>query len=83
VKKKILERLVMVTFTSLSALSAPSYQTGSLPVLLLFSDGISYLAGSFVLRCFQHLSFETQLPSAYHWRDNWYTGGLRTPIFSY
>ncbi len=25
----------MVTFTSLSALTAPSYQTGSLPVLLL------------------------------------------------
>ena len=74
----------MVTFTSLSALTAPSYQTGSLPVLLLsFRDGISYLEGSFVLRCFQHLSFETQLPSTYHGRDNWYTGGLRTPIFSY
>jgi hypothetical protein len=49
----------------------------------LINEGISCLEVGFPLRCLQRLSLPDLANQLCHWRDNWYTRGLSTPVLSY
>ena len=46
-------------------------------------NGKSHLGGGFTLRCLQRLSLPDLATQLCHWRDNWCTIGLSTPVLSY
>ena len=51
--------------------------------VLLLADGKSHLGVGFTLRCLQRLSRPDLATQLCHWRDNWCTIGLSTPVLSY
>ena len=64
-------------------LPSPAYQPGSLPGILLYTNGKTHLEVGFPLICFQRLSIPYIATLRCHWRDNRYTIGVSIPVLSY
>ena len=60
-----------------------TYQPPNFEGILLLANGKSHLKDGFALRCFQRLSDPQVATQLCHWRDNWCTIGLSTPVLSY
>ncbi len=63
----------------------PDLSTSSSSTFLQDSQGVrrTHLGASFVLRCFQHLSFPHLATGQCHWHDNPNTSDASTPVLSY
>ena len=79
---QVLDRLVSASFICYHTFTA-DLSPGSLPGVLLLSNGILILEVGFTLRCLQRLSrphFASQLCP---WQDNCCTSDASTPVLSY
>ena len=77
-----LDRLVSSSCTHCCA-SADDLSPGSLPGVLLLSDGSLILEVGFTLRCFQRLSHPHFASLLCRWHDNSCTSGASIPVLSY
>ena len=63
--------------------STDDLSPGSLPGVLLLSNGTLLLEGGFTLRCLQRLSRPHFASQLCRWRDNCFTRGASIPVLSY
>ena len=63
--------------------STDDLSPGSLPGVLLLSNGTLLLEGGFTLRCLQRLSLPHFASLLCRWHDNSCTSGASTPVLSY
>ena len=79
---QVLDRLVSASFIRYRTFTA-DLSPGSLPGVLLLSNGILLLEVGFTLRCLQRLSRPHFASQLCHWHDNCCTSDASTPVLSY
>ena len=79
---QVLDRLVSASFIRYRTFTA-DLSPGSLPGVLLLSNGTLLLEVGFTLRCLQRLSRPHFASQLCHWHDNCCTSDASTPVLSY